>query len=130
MDKFGVQKPALKAIARTPEFPNSSHKSFEPRPGRDARIVEWLGARIKNVTTLGEISAAGLPREMGVRIVDAPAGTMLARAGLHDGDVILECKGKALNSVEELRALAGTGPNEGLILGVYRDSRIIPIVLH
>ena len=72
MDQFGVQKPQLRAIARQPRLPGLSASAPET-PKRDARVVNWLGAKVKNVVGMGEVSAGGLPGEVGVVILEAPA---------------------------------------------------------
>lgn len=59
MDQFGVQKPSLKAMARTPQLPKSPKSASEPGTMRDGHVVDWLGAKVKNVIGLGELSAAG-----------------------------------------------------------------------
>lgn len=45
--------------------------------------------RIKSVQTLGEQSAAGLPRREGVLVIAVTPASLAARAGLQAGDVIL-----------------------------------------
>lgn len=72
MDQFGVQKPELKKIARTPALPTPGVKQQE-QSSRDPRIVSWQGAKIKNIIGLDDISAAGLSGEIGVKLVEAPA---------------------------------------------------------
>ena len=61
MDQFGVQKPSLKAMARTPQLPKSPKSASEPGTMRDGHVVDWLGAKVKNVIGLGEVSAAEHP---------------------------------------------------------------------
>src|SRR6266849_304554 len=71
MDQFGVQWPKLKRIARTPELPRLD--AAQPAPsrlppfaatatlqsGRDPRPSTWLGASVKNIVGMGEVSASG-----------------------------------------------------------------------
>ena len=75
----------------------------EEKSRRDARITEWFGAKVKNVIGLGEVSAAGLPGEVGVSLLEVPAGSAAAKAGLLVGDVILKCAGRPTNSVADLQ---------------------------
>jgi len=89
MDQFGVQKPELKTIARKPRLPGQATGVAESSSQRDPREIEWLGAKVRNVVGLGEVSAAGLPGETGVAVVDAPAASVAAQSGLRQGDVIL-----------------------------------------
>ena len=114
MDQFGVQQPELKKLARTPSFAIGR----EDVSKRDAKVRDWLGAKIKNIIGLGEVSAAGLPGEVGVRLVAMPAGSAAARAGLKEGDVILKCNGKATDDVS---ALLRARVAEGARLAIWRD---------
>ena len=102
MDQFGVQTLKLKARARTPELPAMKLKTTEEPSQRDGRVVDWLGGKVKNVVGLGEVSAAGLSGETGVSIVAAPAESELAKAGLREGDVILQCADRDISTVVEL----------------------------
>jgi hypothetical protein len=102
MDQFGVQKPSLKAMARTPQLPKSPKSASEPGTMHDGHVVDWLGAKVKNVIGLGEVSAAGLPGEVGVVVLDVPEQSEAARSGLRQGDVILRCGGKQVDTLEDL----------------------------
>lgn len=101
MNQFGVKSPRLKKLARTPVLPVPGAAAREESK-RDARVVTWLGAKIKNVIGLGEISASGLPGEVGARLLEVPDGCAAAKAGLRVGDVILKCNGKATDSAADL----------------------------
>ncbi len=104
MDKFGVRVPKLRAIARTPQLPVPGKAvSTDPKSARDPKTASWMGAKIKNVVGLGEISAAGLPGEIGVRMEDVPAGSLAAQAGLRSGDIILKIAGKNTHSLADFR---------------------------
>ncbi|HEY8747736.1 MAG TPA: PDZ domain-containing protein [Tepidisphaeraceae bacterium] len=121
MDQFGVTSARLKAIARTPELPVSGKPEDRPAGARDSRVVAWMGAKVKNVVGLGEVSAAGLPGETGVLMVDVPADSAAARAGLHAGDVILKVNDTAVASVAELLRLAP--PSKKFGLDVWRNQQ-------
>jgi|GEM_PF-73400 len=119
MDRFGVRKPELRAIARTPQLPASTRQEAEPMPARDGRVVEWLGAKVKNVVGLGEVSAAGLPGETGVVVLEAPAGS-----GLQQGDVILQCDGRQVNTIDDLAAeQRRTSVGQKVRLEVFRNQQ-------
>ena len=123
MDQFGVTGKRLRPLARTPELPvPGAMREEKSRP--DARITEWFGAKVKNVIGLGEISAAGLPGEVGVSLLEVPTGSAAAKSGLLVGDVILKCAGKKTNSVAELlrewRGASGT-----VRLEVWRSQKSI-----
>jgi hypothetical protein len=122
MDQFGVQKPELKKLARTPSFVAGREEVSQ----RDGRVHAWLGAKIKNVVGLGEVSAAGLHGEVGVRLVAVPAGSAAARAGLKEGDVLLKCNGKPTDDVS---ALLRAGAADGAQLDLWRDQAGVVIEL-
>ena len=94
MDQFGVKSERLRRLARTPELPVPGEVR-EEKSKRDSRVTTWLGAKVKNIIGLGEVSAAGLPGEIGVSLVEVPAGSAAAKAGLEVGDVILKCAGQS-----------------------------------
>lgn len=130
MDQFGVQSPRLKARARTPELPAPKATSPAAASQRDGRVVDWLGGQIKNVVGLGEVSAAGLPGEIGVSVVAAPTDSGLARIGLRAGDVILKCGEQAIGTVKELRQAFNDAPGGGkLKLEVIRAQQRLPLEL-
>ena len=125
MDKFGVQKPALAAIARKPVLPGADAKADTLDSKRDAKVVEWLGAKIKNVTGMGEVSAAGLPGEVGVRVQEVPAGSTAGKAGLKANDVILKFNGRDVPSLADLLTAYVAVPAGGKIkLGLHRSQKI------
>lgn len=132
MDQFGVQSAKLKARAQTPELPAFGHEASRAETQRDGRVVDWLGGKIKNVVGLGEVSAAGLPREAGVAIVSAPTGSDLARAGLRDSDVILKCDSQDVDDVKGLlKAVRSAAPNAPVKLEIVREQqrRVVEIRL-
>jgi S1-C subfamily serine protease len=87
-----VQKPELKAIARTPMLPLPKVVTVAPVV-RDTTPRAWLGASVRNIADEGEMSAFGLPEVTGVLVLEAPTGSMLAKAGLQKNDVILSING-------------------------------------
>ncbi len=124
MDQFGVRKPELRKIARTPPLPDGGDAPKGGDSKRDGRETRWLGAKVKNVVGPDEASAAGLPGEVGVLVVDAPADGAAAKAGLRKMDVILRLNGKGTNEVEDLRRLYdAVRPGQTANLTVYRDQR-------
>ena len=87
MDDFGVQRPALKVLARTPVLPGQ--KPAAALAARDITPRSWLGAGVRNIADTGEMSALGLPGVTGVLVLEVPADSVLAKGGLQKGDVIL-----------------------------------------
>ena len=123
MDQFGVQKPELKAIARVPELPQPRI----PEAVTNARAADpttWLGARVRNIRDEGEMSAFGLPGVTGVLVLDVPAESVLAKAGLQKNDVILSINGeRTADAAALLREANGTD----LKIGVSRDQKEITV---
>src|SRR5260370_25165677 len=82
MDQFGVQWPKLKSMARTPEMPRlDAAQPATLQSGRDPRPSIWLGASVKNIVGMGEVSASGLPGEAGILGLDAPPTSRPPAAG-------------------------------------------------
>jgi hypothetical protein len=91
MDQFGVQKPELKAIARAPQLPQSN--TSDSAATRPTAPATWLGARVRNIVDVGEMSAYGLESVTGVLVMEVPADSALAKAGIQKNDVILSVNG-------------------------------------
>jgi len=125
MDQFGVQSPSLKTLARTPKLPGAGN---EPASARDARIVDWLGAKVRNVVGLGEVSAAGLPGETGVLVLDVPANSQAAQSGLQVNDVILKYADTQVDSRDDLvRVQKRLAAGENAALEVFRNQQRIKL---
>ncbi|MCL5098942.1 MAG: PDZ domain-containing protein [Candidatus Omnitrophica bacterium] len=123
MDQFGVQKPALKKLARAPVLPDPARPIVEPESKRDPSVATWLGAMIKNVIGLGEVSAAGLPGEIGVRLEKVPPGSGAAVAGLRENDVILKCNGLPAGSLSDFLPVWQAAPPGRMKLEIWRDQK-------
>jgi hypothetical protein len=119
MDQFGVKKPALKAIARTPILPNPN--VAVAAAARDVTPQTWLGAKVRNIADEGEMSAFGLPGVAGVLVLEVPAASALAKAGLQKGDVIVTLNGRAIGDFNALRRWSERLPaGQGVPLVVFR----------
>lgn len=130
MDKFGVQVPKLKNQARTPLMPDIMKRARTVSSKRDGRIHEWLGAKVKNITGIEEVSASGLSEEIGVVFMKVPKTSEASRAGLRQGDVILKLDGKPVSSIRELfRRYAATGSYHKPKLTIHRNQKeqVVPI---
>ncbi len=110
MDRFGVKKPSLKSIARTPQLPNvnieTGRMARSSEPKQLGRLAEyWLGAKLHDLAGQ-EYSAYGTaPEEGGVAILDVIPESAAADAGLRENDLV-----QALNQhpVRDRRALLQT----------------------
>jgi membrane-associated protease RseP (regulator of RpoE activity) len=129
MDRFGVQKPELKAIAHAPKLPLSR----TPAAAATMRAADpfiWLGARLRNITSEGEMSAFGLPSVTGVLVLEVPAGSPLAKAGLQKDDVIHSINGgRAADTAALRRQVSELPAGNSVKLGVFRDQKELVVLV-
>jgi hypothetical protein len=117
MDRFGVKKPSLKAIARTPEIPPMKAQKKKPGPATG----EWLGARLQELGS-GGFSAYGIAEDDGgVAIIEVPKGSAADRAGLKSGDLLLKINESKVSKVGQVRRLAEQFDTQPLTLKIMRD---------
>ena len=125
MDQFGVQKPELKAIARTPEIPKVE------RTVRKSRVVKRVNyawqALIRDISGLGDRSAYGLPDESGVLLLDVPAASPAAKAGLQKNDVIIACNGQPVRTASDLQKLRDKAAGQKLTLLIIRKQNKVTV---
>jgi len=123
MGQFGVQKPDLKAIARTPELPQPKNPAAASA-ARLAAPATWLGVSVRNITDVGEMSAFGLPGVAGVLVLEVPADSALAKAGLRKNDVILSINGeKTADTATLLKQASELSGGKPLKIGMSRDQK-------
>jgi len=120
MDQFGVTSPELRAIARTPAFPERGRPNSSP--DRDSsRSIRWLGATVRKIQGQGEMSAYGTPGESGVLMLEIPNDSPLRSAGLQANDVILAVNDQPALTVGDLDAIT---PRSGSFrVGFLRNQR-------
>ena len=116
MDKFGVVSPELKALAKPVPIPEIIRID-----SGSGEIHEILGMKMKNITTLGERSAAGLGDESGIWIIEVSEKSP-AKGLLTPNDVILQIN---RNSVKNIRELQDALKKEGnkVIVTISRNQK-------
>ena len=123
MDQFGVRKPELRAIARTPQLPRPG----EIGPATTVRVhapTTWLGAQVRNIADEGERSAFGLPDVTGVLVLSVAPGSALANLGLRKDDVILSIDDRIVaDATALLRCVPAWPPARPVVLRISRDQR-------
>ena len=131
MDQFGVKKPALKAIARTPQLPTPrlALASAEDRYVMPARVLSWLGASLQALA--GEaFSAYGVGKEAGGVVLHAvPTNSEAAQRGLKEGDVVQQVNGQPVRSSEALLQATARAGSKPLTLQIVRDQQAMEIVI-
>ncbi|EOR92650.1 : hypothetical protein [Arcticibacter svalbardensis MN12-7] len=113
--EFGVKSKKLKAIAKTPIIPDLV---FNTKVTVE-KTFEWLGARVKNVETLSEQSAAGLATISGVLILKLSVHAAAEQAGFKTGDVITTYNGKTVDNYKQLIELFNN--NKIISIGIMRN---------
>ena len=118
MNQFGVTLPHLRKIARTPEFPEILINSDSDK----GSATLWHKARIKNVETLGELSATGLKDMNGVLVLSVDKASELGQSGLLTNDVVLAIDGKEVKNVAELIEAERNAKNcNGFKMNIWRN---------
>jgi hypothetical protein len=97
MDNFGIISPRLKSAAK--KFPIPIPIILDKVAGD--KIISFMGAKLKNLNTLGEQSATGMDSTRGVFVIDVTAGSS-ASEFLQNNDVILSFKNKPTNNLRDL----------------------------
>jgi hypothetical protein len=129
MDKFGVQKPALKRIARTPDLPGAgavTAAKAAPAAKRNVRH-SWEGAQIRELQG-EEFSAFGVSKDAaGVHVSDVPADSPAAAAGLRTDDLIQSVNGQPVRRVADLLRLRDAAAGQPLRLEIVRAQESRPL---
>jgi hypothetical protein len=128
MDQFGVTNTKLKAITRTPFKSTTNTVLINESVVRDNTAHNFLGAKIKNIFGQGEISVYGLPDEIGVLIVQVPAGSTAENAGLKKDDVILKCGDQEIDNVDNFfKVFSGFAKGTKVTLEIWRLQQNISV---
>ena len=127
MNQFGVKKPSLKSIARTPEIPSLLGKRYKPtrkqQPLAKQMSRVWQGAILKDIEG-EEFSAYGVSKEEGgVALVDVPENSIAAKGGLLAGDLIQGINGKPVANLKKFLRLASRNSDKTMKLKIVRDQK-------
>jgi len=137
MDQFGVKKPVLKKIARTPQLPapvlaqvkakRAPQKAREAT--RPAKALVWLGASLQALS--GEaFSAYGVGKEEGgVVLTQVAKDSEAAQQGLKEGDVVQQINGQAVRTSAALLQACARAGKKPLTLKIVRDQQLMKIMI-
>jgi hypothetical protein len=123
-DHYGVRSPALRALARGPRNANVRGPAAAAPGTRDEHVIDWQGARLKNLVGLGEISSTGSPGEVGVIVVDVVSGSTAQHLGLKKLDVIRAVAQLSTASmVDFLRVYPRTQAGQRIPFNIWREQK-------
>jgi membrane-associated protease RseP (regulator of RpoE activity) len=123
MDKFGVKKRSLKAIAKTPEISALQMPASNEVPVKASLKLFWLGAPLHSING-EEFSAFGTKSEDGgVQLVKVPAGSAAATAGLRENDLIQGVNGNKVTNTDQLFAALNQADSSPLKLMMVRNQK-------
>ena len=97
MSSFGVVSPRLKAVAKKVTLP----EIIVLNNVSNDEIIDFMGAKVKNLSTLGEQSATGMAEINGVFVVDVPTTAKISRY-LQPNDVILSFYHRRVGKLRDL----------------------------
>jgi len=108
MDQFGVTKPSLKAIAKTPQIPVLAIKIEEEKEVISKPIFTWMDILLKEPVG-DELSAFGVSFDSGgVALTTVPVNSAASRLGFRSGDLIQVINGFKIKNIQNLKEYAVT----------------------
>ena len=135
MDQFGVKKPSLKAIARTPEIPELDNTIDPTRSQPPSEVVQrwaWEGAVLQDLKG-EEFSAYGASKEAGgVAVVRVAKGSAAEKAGMRAGDLIQGIGGQSVSNAKAFfqgLKKSADNPNQSVKVMALRSQKPIAITL-
>ncbi|MCH6258553.1 PDZ domain-containing protein [Puniceicoccaceae bacterium K14] len=122
MDQFGVKKPSLKALARTPVIPELVEAVG--RTAKEAPIVEkWMGATLHAISG-EEYSAYGVRKDQGgVALVNVPKGSDAEKAGFEANDLIQGVNDSRVSKVLDLYESFEQAKKGDVEVNIVRDQK-------
>jgi hypothetical protein len=118
MDSFGVVTPELKNLAKKVSIPAVTMFSESD----ENEIIDFMGAKVKNLTTLGERSATGMDKARGVIVLEVTPGSEASQF-LQSNDVILRLNDSPVNNTRDLLELAILCGDTNTEIVVFRNQQ-------
>lgn len=132
MDQFGVKKPSLKALARTPEIPQPAADADAETSASLGDVTPeyfWLGAPLDDIEGEG-YSAFGVSKDdAGVILERVPKGSLAANFGLFERDLIQEVNGQKTRNVSQFMAVLLKTGDSPLALKVIRNQQLVSVTV-
>jgi len=115
--------PAMGAAAGKEDIEKEIQKEIRISPAR-AEKAGYLGVLLRDITA-EDVDELGLPAEMGVFLAEIVKNSPAEKAGLMEGDVIVECLSMPIRSVMQFqRMVRETPPGREVQIKVYRDREV------
>lgn len=125
MDRFGVTSADLKKLAKKAPIPLLTKAKAVSK----GNIVDWFGMKIKNLETLGERSATGMPDESGILVLSIAENSPFANY-LKPNDVIIAYRQRKLLKIPDLvEEQERSRTNQSIELTVFRNQAALKIKL-
>jgi hypothetical protein len=119
MDKFGVQKAELKAIARVPALPKLKMPKAMSTSSQ-LPVSKWMGATVAALEG-EEYSAFGTSKDAGgIHLIAVPHTSAAAKVGFKTDDLIQLINDKAIKTVDDLREATAQNDYKQLKIGLVR----------
>lgn len=115
--------PSIGAAAGAEDIEKEIQKELRLSPVW-AEKAGYLGVLLRNITA-EDVVELGLPAEMGVFLAEIVKNSPAEKAGLMEGDVIIECLSMPVRSVMQFqRMVRETPPGREVQIKVYRDKEV------
>lgn len=125
MDQFGVTSASLKKLAKKAPVPILTKAAAVSK----GSIVDWFGLKIKNLETLGERSATGMPDETGILILSIAENSPFA-SYLKPNDVLIAYRQRKLLKIPDLiEEQERSRTNQSIELTVFRNQSPLKVKL-
>ncbi len=128
MHQFGVKKPSLRSIARTPVIPDLVIEAGQALDAR-AALGNWFGAKLHALVG-EEYSAFGVSKEEGgIALVDVPADSDAASFGFRTGDLVLSINDIKLGNTSDLLNMSSIIAGEPLNVLIVRNQEYVKLIV-
>ena len=129
MDQFGVKKPSLKAIAKTPKFTPKAPKKVEKKKEASAEDIKytWLGSPLKGLKG-NEFSAYGVTKEDGgIVMIKVESGSQAQQFGLQSNDLVQKVNGHNVKHPKDLLEAVAAQAGKSFEVMVVRNQQEVNI---
>ncbi len=131
MDSFGVRKPLLKALAKTPEIPSLASRSqgAAPAQANAPKDESWMSMKIHGLEG-EEFSAFGTAQEEGgVQLTEIAAGSPGEKAGLKENDLILAVNDRPTKGTADFLKVVREAGDQTLKIRLVRNQKPLEITV-